>query len=38
MDESKEKYRVLANAYLHLRNWKKLVETCEIGLKLAEDS
>lgn len=38
MDEGREKYLIAANALLNLRNWKKLVEYCELGLKVAEES
>jgi tetratricopeptide (TPR) repeat protein len=35
MPSTKERYFIQANAYLHLKKWKELAETCDKGLDLA---
>lgn len=37
MKESTEKYLLATNALLHLRDWKRLVEYCDRGLKISEE-
>jgi Flp pilus assembly protein TadD len=38
MTESGEKYLLATNALLHLRQWHKLIQYCDAGLLLAEES
>ena len=35
MPSTKERYLIQANAYLHLKKWKELADTCDKGLDLA---
>ena len=37
MPSTKERYLIQANAYLHLKKWKELADTCDKGLELAGD-
>jgi len=37
MPSTKERYLIQANAYLHLKKWKELAESCDKGLELAGD-
>jgi len=37
MPSTKERYHIQANAYLHLKKWKELAESCDKGLELAGD-
>lgn len=38
MPSTKQKYLLLSNAYLHLKKWKELAETCDKGLDLCDDN
>lgn len=37
MPNTREKYLLEANSYLHLKRWKELAQACDKGLDLAED-
>lgn len=37
MPNTKEKYLIQANAFLHLKKWMELADTCDRGLDLADD-
>lgn len=38
MTESAEKYLLATNALLHLKQWHRLIQACDMGLKLADES
>lgn len=37
LPNTKDKYLLRANAYLYLKKWKELLETCDKGLDIAEE-
>jgi len=37
MPNNRDKYMLQSNAYLHLKMWKELSETCDRGLDLADE-
>lgn len=38
MDEGKEKYLLCGNALMHLKEWQKLIDCCDKGLMISEES
>jgi hypothetical protein len=37
MPNTKEKYMLQSNAYLHLKKWTELADSCDRGLDLADE-